>query len=422
MKTEEYFRILILSTFILGLILNPLLKLVGLTILGVDYLIWGLLFLQMFIIILQKKGFKFTAPKNYLWVFSIIVLFMFLNYFNSEYVTNTKWYLTGLLFTLIIPITFLISYNISLGEKSILTFINSIVISLTIILVLIYFESFLIHQSFETLHSSYFLKNNGFVGTLGSLNIAFALVLYRFKKKRKYLAIIIFSFATIIFASLLKSLITSLLATTFFFLMFNIKTLVNRMLLIIFMVFGFIAIISFVGSVQNKYERYIYLYVQSSQVLQTPRIALYVTSFKIARDEFPFGSGQGTFGSFPVNITYSNVYYDYNLSNMHGLKQNSKPNYLLDAYWASVIGEMGLICSFFYIFLHLYPMLYSRKQLKDKELAPFAFIILSTTFIIVIESIALAIPYQVSFIIIYASLNGIIFRFIKNNRLSLKKL
>lgn len=416
MKIEEYFKILILVNFIIGLILNPVLSIIGITLLGIDYIIWGMLFLQVFIITIYKNKFKILIPRSYRFILLLIIMFVFFNFFSSDYVINARWYIIGTLFTLIIPITFILSYNIVFSERTILKLIASIVSFITLIFILIYFESYFIHHSFEKLQSDFFLKNLGFAGTLGSINIALSLVLYKLKRMNIYILIISFSFLTIVYIGLLKAIFSSLLIITLFVILFHAKRRLKKTAIAVFITAIIFIVFLSVNSLQDKASRYLYLYMQSDNVDKTPRVALYIASFNIAKNEFPFGSGQSTFGSFPVNITYNNIYHDYGLSNLHGLQYKASPNFLFDSYWSSIIGEMGFICAILYFILHIYPMLYSKKYLKDENLAPFAFIVLSTTLIIVIESITLAIPYQVSFIIIYSSLNGIIFRLLKKSQ------
>jgi len=74
----------------------------------------------------------------------------------------------------------------------------------------------------------------------------------------------------------------------------------------------------------------------------TARSALLSTSFRIAWDYFPFGSGLGTFGSYASRVNYSPIYYMYNIFNIHGLSY-ANPMYINDSYWAMIIGEYGFI-------------------------------------------------------------------------------
>ncbi|MED3820743.1 O-antigen ligase family protein [Priestia aryabhattai] len=74
------------------------------------------------------------------------------------------------------------------------------------------------------------------------------------------------------------------------------------------------------------------------------------TAFKIASDYFPLGSGLGTFGSNASKLNYSQLYYEYGLSNVWGLSKEY-PAFITDSYWAMVIAEMGAIGILIIIFL-----------------------------------------------------------------------
>lgn len=73
-----------------------------------------------------------------------------------------------------------------------------------------------------------------------------------------------------------------------------------------------------------------------------PRIELARTSFDIANDSFPFGSGLSTYGSYTSSIIYSPVYSDYALNGIWGLSEDNS-QFLMDTYWPMVIAEFGWI-------------------------------------------------------------------------------
>ena len=80
--------------------------------------------------------------------------------------------------------------------------------------------------------------------------------------------------------------------------------------------------------------------------LSSARPALYITGIKIAIDFFPFGSGFGTFASSLSGKYYSNIYEQYGISNVDGLRR-MKYAYMADAFWPYIYGQfgyIGLIC------------------------------------------------------------------------------
>jgi hypothetical protein len=67
-----------------------------------------------------------------------------------------------------------------------------------------------------------------------------------------------------------------------------------------------------------------------------------ITSFQIANDYFPFGTGLGTFASYFSTVNYSPIYFLYGLSNVNGLRLNAT-NFASDSFWPMIIGQSGWI-------------------------------------------------------------------------------
>lgn len=72
------------------------------------------------------------------------------------------------------------------------------------------------------------------------------------------------------------------------------------------------------------------------------RPLLFKTSFDVANDYFPIGTGWGTFCSYVSAVQYSPVYFLYGLSEHRELGVEKKL-YLMDAYWPEVLAETGWI-------------------------------------------------------------------------------
>lgn len=72
------------------------------------------------------------------------------------------------------------------------------------------------------------------------------------------------------------------------------------------------------------------------------RVALTNTSYRIAIDEFPLGSGAGTFASAPsYKFGYSDVYSAYGIDGLNGLSER-KPNFITDVFWPKLLGQSGV--------------------------------------------------------------------------------
>jgi hypothetical protein len=73
-----------------------------------------------------------------------------------------------------------------------------------------------------------------------------------------------------------------------------------------------------------------------------PRVALYVGSVAIARDQLPFGAGLGRYGSHMSREIYSPVYADYGLDQLYGLRE-AEPIAVTDTFWPMILGETGVV-------------------------------------------------------------------------------
>jgi hypothetical protein len=86
------------------------------------------------------------------------------------------------------------------------------------------------------------------------------------------------------------------------------------------------------------------------------RLVMTKTSWLIARDYFPLGSGLGTFGGWISRLFYSSVYSQYGLDRVFGLSPEvlEGQDFLMDTYWPYVLGETGALGLLFYILALLY--------------------------------------------------------------------
>lgn len=84
--------------------------------------------------------------------------------------------------------------------------------------------------------------------------------------------------------------------------------------------------------------------------MTSARIVLYVVGILIFWNNFPFGSGFGTFASYISGKYYSNIYFEYNVSHVDGLMPN-KYNYISDTFWPWIYGQLGIIGFIGYVYL-----------------------------------------------------------------------
>lgn len=91
------------------------------------------------------------------------------------------------------------------------------------------------------------------------------------------------------------------------------------------------------------------------------------TSFQIAKDYFPLGTGFGTFGSTYAAKHYSPVYHLYGIAGHPELGEETR-NYLTDQFWPLLLGENGFLGTIIYIglivvlFLQVQRVYYYNKK------------------------------------------------------------
>jgi hypothetical protein len=411
---EKYSGFLLLFTFFAGLVLKKLLAIIGINIAGLDYILWFFTIVQLFTFSLLRR--KVSVPQNYYIILLIVVCFLIINYFTSNYIHSISSYIIGSLITLIFPLTFIAAYNINLNRNDIITLIRNSITAITVLLVILFFERLVNGAFFSGKRiASHIIKTYGFIGTISSINVVFSLFMFKEKKEKKYKFHLLFSLFMIGHLVMLKSIASTMFVFVIFFFFYSNKGVLRKTLYILISLFGVLIITSSIPSINTKITKYKKYYLNTSGKKLTPRLALYRESFHIASDHFPMGSGQGTYGSYPVMRHYSKVYSDYGLSHRHGLMFKKEPNFLFDSYWSSIIAEMGYVGAFFYVVLFFLPLIFVSKYRKIKENKIFIFFVVGILSIIFIESLALAIPYQISFIVIYAGFTGVVLKMMKLN-------
>lgn len=116
----------------------------------------------------------------------------------------------------------------------------------------------------------------------------------------------------------------------------------------------------------------------------TARGALTYTSFQIAKDYFPLGSGFGTFGSAPSGDNYSPLYYLYGISNIWGLSRRD-PVFVSDTFWPMILGQSGYLGLVLYIlfliglFKKFSLRLRGNPGLYATTLGAFSYLLISST-------------------------------------------
>ena len=358
---------------------------------------------------------KFSYPKYYIAILAALVAVMLFNSFTSPYSPGFKYIAVASVVTVIPFAIFLLSYNIRFTKEQICRFIDMIIAAACAVAAFIYVENVLFAPpKLDSVIASKVVMI-GFFASFCSQSIVLSLARYHVTRRKRYIYAIVFLFVTVLLLNQLKAIAGGMLAVVcYLFFMTNM----NKILKVVVLAGGAAAFaiwIALSGSLMvEKVVKYSEQFSDEDASEGIARIALYVQSVEMAKDFFPLGTGQGTYGSIPVNIIYSDVYYDYELSDIWGLAPNDRVNFKMDTHWASILGEMGVLGLAIYVLLLLYPAMALRRlgRAKDspQESRALRFYVSCGTAVLMLESFVLALPNRSVFIILYAGLSAVILR------------
>ncbi len=89
---------------------------------------------------------------------------------------------------------------------------------------------------------------------------------------------------------------------------------------------------------------------------------MYYNSLQVARDKFPIGAGFGTYGSYMSAQYYSPLYYEYNMSKVHGLTADDT-RFVSDTFWPMILAQHGVFGLILFLLLVVLVIL-NIKRLK----------------------------------------------------------
>lgn len=322
------------------------------------------LLLFFFLYSLQNKV-KFD--KIYLFLFALILLYSFLNFQILEY--SYLNYTVGLVFTFLGFFTFLVSSSIKLNDSKIYLLLK----------LLVYFNLFAsfisIGQSLLSLQylrysPGIFRESGAFADSMVFAFLSSLFIYYKTSRKR-FLYFAIFFSIVVLSTTLKKSILSVLAILSLIPIIFGSKIKLRNI------IYSLVPISIFLPAIIANINKNL-LYFNAVGAEGHVRIAMYITSFKIMKNNFPFGCGLGQFGSFgsilgdfkwPLSITYnfSDVYYEYGIANLAGnseLRASNGGLTHLDTFWPHIFGELGVLGSIIFLIIWFYPIL-RIKRIKD---------------------------------------------------------
>ncbi len=381
---------------------------------GFDYLFFMLVGLLCFKTMVGKR--EFSYPKYYLGLGVALLAVVLFNSLISPYSPGFVYIIIATVVTFLPFITFLLSYNVRFTKDEITSYIDKIIILAVLLGIFIYIENIVSdpHKIDSILSSDIFMI--GCYASLCSQSIILALSRYYVTKDKKYIYAIAFFVITILLLNQLKAVAGAGIALVAYLIFMTRMREVTKAVILAAGVAVFAVWIYFSGALMiEKVTKYSEYFADEESGAGIARIVLYVEAVEMAKDFFPLGTGQGTFGSIPVNIIYSDVYYDYELSDIWGLSLDHEVNFRMDTHWASLLGEAGVLGLILYVLLFIYPILAVRRYTKNHPdgsatVKSLMFYTSCGLPILMMESFVLALPNRFCFMLLYAGLNAMIVR------------
>jgi hypothetical protein len=145
-----------------------------------------------------------------------------------------------------------------------------------------------------------------------------------------------------------------------------LKASINRLVLLsLFIPFASIFLVRAYNFLSNATSELMGAYLDLG--MRQARTALYLVAPQVANDYFPLGSGLGTFGTYISSKHYSDIYVEYGLSSIWGLR--AQDTFITDTFWPAVLAELGWIG---FILFMASTLVVTRHQIKSyyQKLAP----------------------------------------------------
>jgi hypothetical protein len=352
-----------------------------------------------------------VISKIYLVYIILLTLYVVLNFIISD--VKILNYLAGFLFTFNFSIIFIFSSNTKTSESVLIKLLHSL---FYIILIFVFppFIEGIVDGSSLRYHPGVF-REAGALGTVINCGVTISLCLFIINKKKIYLIGAIFFTTVVFFTTLKKAIICDLVIWSFYAWYFlSLKKFLK------FFVYAFIFLFLVVVYLGNEllvdlYDNLDYLERAGESHV---RYAMYLASFKIFSDFFPFGCGLGSFGSIPSLMgDYSIIYYKYGISNIEPLGpeivRSGDTHMLFDTYWPHIIGELGLLGSIIYFLFWFYPLRNCFKIIRSNLVSDFlkslSFFIITIIAVVTLEGFTLYTPEIPSFIFLYAGIVGLFY-------------
>jgi len=366
--------------------------------------------LVTFLFLALNGGGKIKIPKNYSAIALPVILWSAVSIISAS--NGVKPYLVGWVFTYLFAFIFILGYSYKASDRELIAIIETLMWIIFAMSIPSFVTGLIEGGTLRKLPGGF--RELGAFAMAMNMATVFAIFLFYIKNKRRYLAIAVFFVLCIAMTVLKKSIIEFLLIGVIAWVFLFPRLLRRRsgllgVGLLLPAIFLFIA-----GDLSDNIAENVD-YLARVGVDGHVRFGMYIASFAIALDFFPFGGGYGSFGSLAsIAFSYSPLYELYEVSQMgsNSAQDVAQGHHtLLDTFWPHIIAESGFIGAFLYLLLFTFPIrLALRFSSISKLNRAYAFVVISTITLTIIDGFALYTPEIPIFIFLSHGLSAFLCR------------
>ncbi|GEM_PF-3231495 len=361
---------------------------------------------------------------NKFYIFNIILIIIYLILARIFVPVKLFNYILGTGFTFLFIGLFVLGSNTKSDLNVVIKILKILLLFFLIMSIGPIIQGLLAHTSLRRLPGMF--RELGAFGSAMNIGVVLTFSLYVMTGEKKYIFYAVFlSFG--VFLTILKK---SMLGNIIIWLVFAYYYLSsrNRIKLLLYGIFFLLISFAFVGDNVKKDVKLNIDYYNRVGPKGHVRVAMYVASYKIAKDFFPFGSGMGTFASLASIIGgYSKVHIDYGVSEIGG---NSPiivargGHTLLDTYWPHILAELGFIGATIFLLLWFFPLISSIHLMRlcnDSTIRGLCFYIILITIVMTNDGFTLYNPEIPSFVLLHSGVTGLCYYHINKYRTNITK-
>lgn len=353
-------------------------------------------------------GSRIKLEKRYFVALTLMAIFLAISNFFS--IAPKLNFILGIFFTFLFVVLFNLGSHITTRKEIIVDIFKYLLICFFLMSIFSVLQGLLARTSLRDIPVMF--RELGAFGAIMNICTVISISLYIITSRKFYLYFAVYFSLAVVMTILKKTMISNFLVWFFYFIFqANSKTKIRFLV-----VSCFLLIIGnlFIGKELNENIEESNDYLDKFGPEEHVRIGMYIASFNISNDYFPFGSGMGTFASLSsIAKQYSEIYYDYGI-NYIGMNNpedvaNGKHT-LLDTYWPHIYGELGYFGCILFFYLWFFPFKQAISKFKksdDPFIRGIAFYVLLLVVTMTWEGFTLYTPEIPGFVLLHSGLSGL---------------